>query len=257
MAESTSVRQKILLGLCCAIGFIAGVEVAIYEAGDLKGIMLNLFTEILGLLIVVWIIDGLVDTYKRKETSRLRAVAVLTLEQPLRRYMRAWLVVAHGDDESARSALAGQPLQTYLISDGFITALRSRSMNDGYGPATIIGPAEMMRIRFPKIVWYFREGVMETLRVYAHSLETDFILILQHFWTGAHLYNIIRFWEGVDIGTNHWFQRVEPDQMKDHFSRVLMLLERYNAAVEASHSITSENVMELRKLTGSLPNAEW
>lgn len=249
-------RKTILIILGTILALTIIIKLSLPHCFDDGGFFSNLITEIIGAVMTFIVIDNILHYNEEQEKQRLQSVAIRALRQPLRRYMWAW-IHASTDETTARNDLQNQQLADYLVSDTFIDRIRSRSFNDPFTTSAMFGNDRALRLKFPQMMEVFRNDIKEVLRTYSYALDTDLILQLQHFSEDAHIYNNIRFWETIDIGQNVWFGQVERENIRSHFTTFNQLLATYNAGVDQTERWSNQNIMNLNRTSGQVPNVKW
>jgi hypothetical protein len=249
-------RRTILciLGVILILTII--VKFSLLSCFDDGGFLLNLITEIIGAIITFIVIDNILNYNEQQEKKRLQYVAIRSLKQPIRRYLWAWIHVSTGE-MTATTELQATTISAYLTSDIFINRIRQRSFDEPFTTSHLLGEDKPLRIEFPKIIEGFQSDVKDILKTYAYALDTEFIRQLQHFTDDAHLYNTISFYKNINIGNNIWFTNVDTVDIRSHFTEFIRLLETYNTSVEETEQWTNQNIMNLNRVSGQVPNVKW
>ena len=250
-------RKTILWILGIVLFLTIGVKLFLIPSTyDDGGFFSNLITELIGAVVTFLVIDNILHYNEKKEKERLQAVAIRSLRAPLRRYLWAW-IHASTDETTGRTELQTTTVPAYIISDTFIDRIINRSFNDPFTVTTMFGVDRPLKIKFPEMIEAFQKDIKDILDTYAYALDTDLIRRLQHFSDEAHLYNTIRFWKTVDIGQNVWFGKVDRENIRSHFIEFNILLATFNSNVSATEQWTNENLMNLNRVSGPVPNVKW
>jgi hypothetical protein len=171
-----------------------------------------------------------------------------------------WLHISNSNEDEISTELpSANSLHDYLLDDGFITKVKGRSFNERYTEATFFGSHDdrTLKEQVPKMQEQFMSDINKVIANYAHAFDPDTIELLQHFAETAHLYGTFYFWKTVDIGDNRWFQQAKNDNIKEHLTAFLNLMDKYNNNVPENEKWTKDNIAKLTKITGNVPNIKW
>lgn len=253
-------RTKIGLILGTLFILTMALKKFILTCVDDDGFLINLSTEILGAIVTLYIVDKILKDEEERQKQELLAAAIKSLKNPLRRYTNMWLHISNSNEDQFNNELsAANSLREYLLTDTFINKVKMRSFNERYTEATIFGSHDnrTLKEQVPKMVDQFMLDINRVIGNYAHAFNPSTIELLQHFSETAHLYGIFHFGRTVDIGDNKWFQKVNSDNIKEHLTTFLSLLDIYNNNVSNNEKWTKDNISRLTRITGTVPNVKW
>lgn len=255
---TTRTKIGLILGTLFVLTILA--KNYIFCCVDDQGFLINLSTEILGAIVTLFIVDKIIKDEEERQRQRLFSAAIKSLKNPLRRYINMWLHISNSnEDEVAAELPAANSLRDYLLADTFIRKVQGRSFNERYTEATILDQHDnrTLKEQVPKMQEQFMSDINRVIGNYAHAFDPDTIELLQHFAETAHLYGIFYFWKTVDIGDNRWFQRATVDNIREHLTSFLNLMDKYNNSVPENEKWTKDNIARLTRITGNVPNVRW
>ena len=252
------VRATILLLILLIILWL--LQGFLPNSGGLFG---NLISELCGALITLWVIDTILKSGDDLERKRQRSIVMKSLRQPVRNIIWAWLQVVNTPEEPITPKIKEQGLGNYLVSDEFIVALQNIDLSETIGQK-IFGHGKHKFKLLPESMEYFVNDVRSLLGNFSNFLDDEQLDLLIHFAYRAHLYNIIRLKHTVENSVpngsdrgRQWFADQNTENLKKHFTKLVLLLNMYNQHAYEEDNLTSDNILTLYNGTEQDESLNW
>ncbi|MGF1495553.1 MAG: hypothetical protein ACFB8W_01830 [Elainellaceae cyanobacterium] len=235
-----------LLVLCFVLRF------TVHEASWLKGFSLDVAAEIVGILLVVFSVDRVIDAEREQERRKLEAVAFQQMRKPLLRHLSGLLNLMQA--ARGKQVISGEPGRSLdeLFDPEAIQRVAQFNLNQ---PAAIAG--------FDHISWLdyllreclqFRESLNRTVEKYSLFLQPEVIDLIEEMINSSFLWTVLQFprpysaeWGlsslnlgnavGSDDATPVTFSTNVSEALAEHVALFLRLVQFFNDNVSPNQQL--------------------
>lgn len=244
-------REIIIIIFLLILIILINTIIFSYGVIDYNSFLLNLSTEIIGIILTLLIVDMIIKVEEEKRRRKLFSIGIKGLKYILRNYILAWLhISSSNEDEIIENLQNKNTLEEYLLSEDFIGKLHDRSFNSLYSDAIIFGNSDYRELKteIPKAIEQFVSDINRIIGYYAYTFDSDTLDILQYFTGSPELHGLIYFRTMAHFGDNKWFQLQNPEFLKEYLTYLVNLLAKYNDNVSEGEKLTKENITKLIKV---------
>ena len=226
----------ISIGILVILLIIAIISYFTVDSEKMKDFTLNLSTEIIGILLTIFLIDSVLRRNEQKEKLKQQSNALHQIRFPLVRHLHLMFDIY-------KSSIISQPKDVksdysdILLSDNYYDSIRFFDFNT-------LAPVS------PNALWYvflkyqvdeFKLSIEKTLEKYSFTLDSNIVAILESL-INSHFYSLVNmsfsvYKSGSGFKDSRLFLESDTKFIKEYNQNLIQLLEYYNKLVNDDKKI--------------------